>query len=88
MGPPVDGLRAVDGEAGAVNPKKKNIKRDGYPVSIYAGYTTDAAHCPRCGAEDIALLRPCLSGQRIGVCHECGENYIVSAPRQEELCQI
>lgn len=55
----------------------KQPRKDGYPIPGYNGHTHDAAHCPRCGAEDIILLARILSGQRIGVCHNCAENFIV-----------
>lgn len=58
--------------------------RENYPVPGYGGYTTDERHCPRCGSEDVTILLGSFSsGSRIGVCHECGENYIVKRREAE-----
>ena len=59
--------------------KAKGTRKEGYPLPGYEGHTTDAEHCPRCGSEEFALIGGSLiqSGQRIGICRECGENFIV-----------
>ena len=58
--------------------------RENYPIPGYIGYTTDPLHCPRCGSEDVTILLGSFSsGSRIGVCRECGENYIVERQRRE-----
>lgn len=52
-------------------------RKENYPIPGYNGHTTDEKHCPRCGSEAITIISCFSSGRRIGVCHNCGENYIV-----------
>jgi transcription elongation factor Elf1 len=50
--------------------QKRHIELvDGYPLPGY--------NCPRCGSEELTLIGPFTSGQRVGVCKNCGENFIV-----------
>lgn len=59
--------------------------RPGYPIAGYNGHTTDDKHCPRCGSREVTLLGFAIaSGRRIGLCAECGENYIVESERAEQ----
>ena len=51
--------------------------RESYRITDYGASTTDAKHCPRCGSTYVVLLGHFSSGKRIGVCRECGENYVV-----------
>jgi predicted RNA-binding Zn-ribbon protein involved in translation (DUF1610 family) len=59
-------------------PKPKRVVRPGYPLPDFkvTGHTVDAWHCPNCGSTAISLLDGFTSGQRIGICNECGANYI------------
>lgn len=70
--------------------RKRNATRSGYPIHNYQGYTTDREHCPKCGDKGVALLGPLKSGQHIGICHNCAENYIVEPmpdpSREGEKC--
>lgn len=63
---------------------KKYTCKPGYPLPGYNGHTTDAGHCPRCGSEELTLIggRIIKSGQHIGICASCGENFIVELPNQ------
>ncbi len=56
----------------------------GYPLPGYNGHTTDPQHCPRCGRPEAVLLSGFTSGQRIGICENCGANYVVE-PQKEEV---
>jgi len=59
------------------------VKAAGYPLASFP-YTTDPEHCPNCGSEKMGLVDAVFtSGQRIGVCKNCGANYIVE-PAQAE----
>jgi uncharacterized Zn finger protein (UPF0148 family) len=62
---------------------KKHPRQPGYPIPGYNGHTADAVHCPRCGSPAVKLLGGFTSGQRIGVCSACGENYIVEPERKQ-----
>lgn len=61
---------------------KKHICKPGYPLPDYNGHTTDDKRCPRCGSEELTLMGGSMikSGQRIGICAECGENFVVEPP--------
>ncbi len=56
---------------------RKHRRRENYPIPGYNGHTTDEEHCPRCGSENVTRLGNFSSGRRIGICHECGENYVL-----------
>ena len=62
--------------------KKRQPSRPGYPLPDYHGHTTDDKHCPSCGSEEITLIGGGLvkSGQQIGICYNCSENFIVDPP--------
>ncbi len=64
--------------------------REGYPLPGYGGETADEKHCPRCGCDSVAVLSShIMSGKRIGICQECGENYIITplTPQTEGQCR-
>ena len=58
---------------------KRHGPMAGFPMPGYNGHTTNSRRCPRCGSRERSLLAPALSGQRIGICHNCGENFVVDA---------
>ena len=60
---------------------KKHAKLAGYPQPGYNGHTDDAVRCPNCGSQHIRLLDGFTSGQRLGICFNCGENYVVEPIR-------
>ena len=65
-------------------PKKKITFAEGYPLASYLtdGTTDDDKLCPRCGSDKFDFVDcQITSGQRIGVCRNCGANYIVNPPR-------
>lgn len=44
--------------------------------------------CDRCGSENVKALGNFASGRRIGICQDCGENFVIypsGEPRPVEL---
>ena len=64
-------------------PRKPRFTRQpGYPLPDN-GTTSDRAHCPNCGWDDIDVITGFTSGQALGICHTCGANYVVEPTPKE-----
>ena len=59
----------------------------GYPLPDYRGTTTDPAHCPVCGHDDLDMLAVDGQPERIGLCDTCGATYTVLPPAISERSQ-